>query len=183
MESINIAVIGAVAVGKSTLIERALGLRSTPTTVASTARLSVNNVVYAVSLIELDLASFDFKPDRRVRWPKQINGQIVPRVDGALLLYDVMNRESIVDLPQTLSKSNPCLLDLDVRGDPGGAQVSDAMVALAAASDPGPLIVRPLCQSTHAVCRRSDLLVFTNHTGSLQVRQSGEHTPDRSGQH
>ncbi|KAE8452836.1 hypothetical protein EG329_013108 [Mollisiaceae sp. DMI_Dod_QoI] len=65
--------------------------------------MSVDNVVYTVSLIELDLESFDINPDRRIQWPKQINGHIVPRMDGALLLYDVMNRESIQELPQTLN--------------------------------------------------------------------------------
>jgi hypothetical protein len=104
MENINIAVIGAAGVGKSTLIQRALGLRSLPSAVASSQKMSVDNVVYTVSLVELDLETFDFNPDRRVQWPKQINGQIVPRMDGALILYDVMNRESITDLPQTLSK-------------------------------------------------------------------------------
>jgi|SRR5450432_1507343 GTPase SAR1 family protein len=104
MENINIAVIGAAGVGKSTLIQRALGLRTLPTSVASSLRMSVDSVIYTVSLIELDLESFDFNPDRLVRWPKQINGQIVPRMDGALILYDVMNRESIADLPQTLSE-------------------------------------------------------------------------------
>jgi hypothetical protein len=66
--------------------------------------MSVDNVVYTVSLIELDLESFDIIPDRRIQWPKQINGHIVPRMDGALLLYDVMNRESIAELPPTLSE-------------------------------------------------------------------------------
>lgn len=66
--------------------------------------MSVDNAVYTVSLVELDLESFDVDPDRRIQWPKQINGHITPRIDGALLLYDVMNRESISDLPQTLSE-------------------------------------------------------------------------------
>ncbi len=104
MENINIAVIGAAGVGKSTLIQRALGLRSLPTSAASSLKMSVDNVIYTVTMVELDLESFDFNPDRRIQWPKQINGQIVPRMDGALVLYDVMNRESIIDLPQTLSR-------------------------------------------------------------------------------
>jgi hypothetical protein len=104
MSDINIAVIGSSGVGKSTLIQRALGLRSSPTSIASSQRMSVDNVVYTVSLIELDLESFDIVPDRRIQWPKQINGHIVPRMDGALLLYDVMNSESIQELPQTLSE-------------------------------------------------------------------------------
>jgi GTPase SAR1 family protein len=103
MADINIAIIGSAGVGKSTLIQRALGLRALPTSIASSLRMSVDNGVYTVSLIELDLESFDIVPDRRIEWPKQINGHIVPRLDGALLLYDVMNRESIAELPQTLS--------------------------------------------------------------------------------
>ncbi|KAF7873945.1 hypothetical protein EAF04_002617 [Stromatinia cepivora] len=103
MSDINIAVIGSNGVGKSTLIQRALGLRSLPNSVASSLRMSVDEVGYTVSLIELDLESFDIIPDRRIQWPKQINGHILPRADGALLLYDVMNRESIVELPQTLN--------------------------------------------------------------------------------
>ena len=54
--------------------------------------------MYTVSLIEIELESFDINPERRIQWPKQINGHIVPRMDGALLLYDVMNRESIQEL-------------------------------------------------------------------------------------
>jgi GTPase SAR1 family protein len=103
MADINIAVIGGAGVGKSTLIQRALGLRAVPTSGASSARMSVDKVEYTVSLIELDLESFDIARDRRIEWPKQINGHIVPRLDGALLLYDVTNRESIAALPETLS--------------------------------------------------------------------------------
>jgi GTPase SAR1 family protein len=97
-------------VGKSTLIQRALGLRALPTAIASSQRMSVDNVLYTVSLIEIELESFDINPERRIQWPKQINGHIVPRMDGALLLYDVMNRESIQELPQTLSELPTLLL-------------------------------------------------------------------------
>ena len=104
MADINIAIIGSVGVGKSTFIQKALGLRGLPNSSSSSTRMSVDNVVYTVSLIELDLESFDIIQDKRIQWPKQINGQITPRMDGALLLYDVMNRESIIELPQTLSE-------------------------------------------------------------------------------
>lgn len=104
MADINIAVVGSAGVGKSTLIQRALGLRTLPTSILSSLRVSVDNIVYTVSLIELELESFDIDPERRIQWPKQINGHIMPRIDGALLLYDVMNRESIAELPQTLSE-------------------------------------------------------------------------------
>ena len=74
--------------------------------------MAVFDVVYTVSLIELELESFDIVPDRKIHWPKQINGHIVPRMDGALLLYDVMNQESIAELPQTLSEAESLLCSI-----------------------------------------------------------------------
>ncbi|KAJ0294710.1 hypothetical protein CBS470a_000622 [Colletotrichum nupharicola] len=60
----------------------------------------VDNVTYGVTLIELDLEYFELNPLQPIQWPKQINGHIVPRVDGALIIYDVMNKESMKELPQ-----------------------------------------------------------------------------------
>lgn len=104
MADINIAIVGRQGVGKSTLITKALGLRTFPSSIASSLRMSVDNVLYTVSLVELDLESLDINTDGHIQWPKQVGGQPVPRIDGALLLYDVMNRESIVELPATLSE-------------------------------------------------------------------------------
>ena len=104
MDTVNIAVIGADGVGKSSFIQRALRSRP-PTTSISAARIDVDGVPHIVTLIELDLEYFDVNPGHQIRWPKQINGHMVPRVDGALVLYDVMNRESIRELPPALCKS------------------------------------------------------------------------------
>ncbi|KAI9738548.1 MAG: hypothetical protein M1818_005445 [Claussenomyces sp. TS43310] len=103
MENINIAVIGARGAGKSTFVQRALGLRAPSTTRTPSVRILVDAVAYTVTVIEIDLEAFDFNPDRTIQWPKQINGHIVPRVDGIFILYDVMNRDSITHLPQTLN--------------------------------------------------------------------------------
>jgi GTPase SAR1 family protein len=104
MESLNIAVIGANGVGKSHFIQKAMSLPRTPGAHPTTARISVDNVLYTVTLFELDLEYFDVDPYRQVQWPKQMGGFILPRVNGVLFLYDVMNRDSIIELPQTLSK-------------------------------------------------------------------------------
>jgi hypothetical protein len=104
LAEINIAVIGSAGVGKSTLIQRAMGLRAPAPSITSSQRMPVEGTMYNVSLIEIELESFDIHPERRIQWPRQINGHSVPRVDGALLLYDVMNRGSIQELPQTLSE-------------------------------------------------------------------------------
>jgi len=105
MESINIAVIGANGVGKSHFIQRAIGLPKAPGPQPTAARIFIDNVPYAVTLFELDLEYFDVNPERQIQWPRQIGGTMMPQIDGVLLLYDVMNRESIQELPQTLCKS------------------------------------------------------------------------------
>lgn len=99
MESYKIAVIGTCAVGKS-FIQRALGLPRPPISNVSSTRITVDNVAHSVSLLELDLDCFELRSPQPISWPKQINGSIVPRVDAALVAYDVMNQESMLQLPQ-----------------------------------------------------------------------------------
>ncbi|KAI0187185.1 ras guanine nucleotide exchange factor domain-containing protein [Xylaria flabelliformis] len=114
MDSFSIAVIGADGVGKSQFIRTAMSLPPPPKSILPapdpkpvTARIVFDNVPYAVTLFELDLQYFEseFFDDqyRQVKWPKQINGTILPRVHGVLFLYDVMDRESIHYLPETLT--------------------------------------------------------------------------------
>lgn len=104
MTDINVAIIGQMGGGKSTFIRNCLGLRALPTSIHTSLRMSLDNLSYTVTLIELDLEYFDTGSDRVIEWPKQINGHIVPPLDGALLLYDVMNKASIAELPQTLGE-------------------------------------------------------------------------------
>lgn len=116
MEGLSIAVIGANGVGKSQFIRTATSLPPSskplppsPEPKPMTTRIVVDNVPYTVALFELDLQYFESEyfggQYRQVKWPKQMNGTILPRVHGVLFLYDVMNRESINYLPETLSKS------------------------------------------------------------------------------
>jgi GTPase SAR1 family protein len=104
MESINIAVIGANGVGKSHFVQRALSLSRTPNIQPSTARIQIDHVPFTVTLFELDLEYFDVDPERQIQWPRQVSGVMMPTIHGVLLLYDVMNRDSIIELPQTLSE-------------------------------------------------------------------------------
>ncbi|KAI0402126.1 RAP guanine nucleotide exchange factor 4 [Xylaria palmicola] len=114
MESLSIAVIGADGVGKSQFIRTAMSLPTpaeplppTPDPKPVTARISVDKIPYGVTLFEMDPQYFDSEyfddQHRQVKWPKQMNGTILPRVHGVLLLYDVMDRESINYLPETLN--------------------------------------------------------------------------------
>jgi len=102
MASLNIAVIGTTGVGKSAFIERVMGLSRPPLSNASQARKVVDGVPYLVTLLELDLEHFELNPELPIQWPRQLNGHIVPRMDGALLIYDVTAQSSLQDLPRTL---------------------------------------------------------------------------------
>ncbi|KAI5928291.1 ras GEF [Camillea tinctor] len=136
MESLNIAVIGANGVGKSHFIQRAMSLSRIPGPNPTTARINIDNMPYAVTLFELDLEYFDVDPDRQIKWPKQIGGAIMPHVNGVLLLYDVMNRDSIIELPQTLNalvnSSLPAVLVATKCDNPEGSRHIDTEAVAAA---------------------------------------------------
>lgn len=100
IESYNIAIVGADAVGKTTFVQRALNLARPPVTNPFSVRIMVDSVTHVVTLLELDLEQFELNPSQPIQWPKQINGHVVPRVDAALVLYDVLSRNSIRQLPQ-----------------------------------------------------------------------------------
>ncbi|KAG5997902.1 hypothetical protein E4U43_002552, partial [Claviceps pusilla] len=104
MESYNIAIIGADGVGKSSFVQQVLNLAHLPTTYSSSVRMVVDNVTHVVTLLELDLEHFELDSSQPIQWPKQINGEIVPRVDAALVLYDVMSRNSIRELPRVVEE-------------------------------------------------------------------------------
>jgi GTPase SAR1 family protein len=102
MDPINIAIIGAIGVGKSSFVQRVLRTPRPPNYNVTSLRQDVDGVIRHVTLVELDLEGFEVDSNQPIQWPKQIGGQLVPRMDGALILYDVTNKESIRDLPSTL---------------------------------------------------------------------------------
>ena len=108
MDTINIAIVGSQGVGKSSFIQKSLRLTKFPTANTSSVRLDLEGIPHIVCLMEFDVEYFDIDdvvaPGKQIKWPKQINGQQVPRVDGALVLYDVTNKDSIRELPPALSE-------------------------------------------------------------------------------
>lgn len=112
MDAINIAIIGANGVGKSTFMQRALKLSAPPTQPIVTFNWTESDgTQHTVNTIEVDLDAFDLEMNEPIRWPRQANGQMTPRVDGTMVLYDVTSEDSINMLPQTLCESAfACLL-------------------------------------------------------------------------
>jgi len=98
MESINIAIIGAEGVGKSAFVQRSRGATRPPNQNITQMRYEVDGVQYYVTLVELDLEGIELDPRQPIQWPKQISGCMVPRMDGALILYDVTDKETVREL-------------------------------------------------------------------------------------
>lgn len=109
MDTINIAIIGANGVGKSAFMQRALKLAQPPSQQGFLIFnwTEADGTQHAVHMFEVDLEAFDLEMNQPIRWPRQANGQMAPRVDGTMVLYDVMNKDSINLLPQTLCESTP----------------------------------------------------------------------------
>jgi GTPase SAR1 family protein len=99
MDSVNVAVIGTEGAGKTAFIQKALRLPRPPLTNVSSNQQEVEGIPFWVTIIELDVESIDVDPNRPLQWPKQMDGHAISRVDGALILYDVMNKDSIRELP------------------------------------------------------------------------------------
>ena len=104
IQQINLAVLGAQGVGKSTFIQHALDIRKPTNGPVSSSKVALSGVTYRVQLLELDLNDIDYTA-RQIKWPKYINSQLVPPIDGVLCLYDITDQESIAEIPELLRKS------------------------------------------------------------------------------
>lgn len=105
LPEINIAVIGAEGVGKSTFVQKALDLPSASPSQAAERKIPLDGSVYLVRLLELPIDDVDIDDDDTVSWPDAIEDKIMPKVDGAIALYDIQDKGSFEDIPEVLSKS------------------------------------------------------------------------------
>ncbi|KAK4162206.1 ras guanine nucleotide exchange factor domain-containing protein [Cladorrhinum sp. PSN259] len=103
MESINVAIIGAEGVGKSAFVQRSMRASRPPNQNITTMRYELDGNQYYVTLVELDLEGIELDPRQPIHWPKQIGGHMVPRMDGALILYDVTDKETVRELETIMS--------------------------------------------------------------------------------
>lgn len=103
MDTVNIAIIGANGVGKSFFMQRALKLSQPPNHGIITFNWTeADGSQHTVNTFEVDLEAFDLEMNEPIRWPRQANGQMAPKVDATMVLYDVTNKNSVNLLPQTL---------------------------------------------------------------------------------
>lgn len=104
LPEINIAVIGAEGVGKSTFVQRALDLPEIPSSSAAEIQIPVDGSTYLVRLLELPIEDVEIDDDDTVTWPEVLENKMMPRVDGAIALYDVQDRTTFDEIPEVLSE-------------------------------------------------------------------------------
>lgn len=106
LNDVSIAVIGCAGVGKSTFMQRALDLKSFPRSRITSKKVSLEGSISVVRLIELDVTELSVI-DNALRWPKIVGGYSVLRIDGLLLLYDILDHGTFDALPPILGNNPP----------------------------------------------------------------------------
>lgn len=104
MLDLNIAVIGAPGSGKSALIRKALGLPDKTASAMCHRKWTIDGTPYVVRLLEMRFDDVHAGERNTIEWPKQCHNVAIPRVDGAITMYDVTNRESLPEVPDMLSE-------------------------------------------------------------------------------
>jgi hypothetical protein len=69
--------------------------------------MSLDGVIYVVRLFEVMIDEIRINENRTITWPRVIEDEKVPAIDGVLILYDVTNEESVTEVPDVLCKSGP----------------------------------------------------------------------------
>ena len=105
VQEVSLAVLGAPAVGKSTFVHCALDLKKPSTSPVASKKVSLEGQISIVRLFELGLDDVEVTSEQSMRWPERVGDESMPRIDGVLALYDVMNQSSIVPIPPLLSES------------------------------------------------------------------------------
>lgn len=99
-----IAILGADAVGKSTFVQLALDLKKAVTSHISSKKVSLEGLISVVRLVEVDIEDVEVE-DESLLWPNLSGDQAIPAIDGSLVMYSVLDSNSVVPLSPLLSKS------------------------------------------------------------------------------
>ena len=105
VQEVSIAIVGAPSVGKSTFVRCALDLKAASISRVASKKVSLEGEISIVRLFELRLEELHFTEEQGVRWPERLDDHIMPKFDGVLALYDVMDQSSVARLPHVLSES------------------------------------------------------------------------------
>lgn len=96
--------LGAPRAGKSTFVQCALDLKKPAVFRSSIKKVSLEGTVSVLRLLEFQLDDVRISEDHCIDWPQTVGDQASSRIDGALVLCDVMNKSSMIDVADVLSK-------------------------------------------------------------------------------
>ena len=92
--------------GKSAFIKNALDLKNSPVPPISSKKVSLKGYTSILHLVELDVRHIRISQDK-FHWPARIQNQVIPEIDGFILLYSVADHGSIDYVPDFLSMNSP----------------------------------------------------------------------------
>lgn len=104
MQDINIAILGARGTGKSLFVRRALNLAQPPTSAIATRKMRIDEGYYIVRFMEMTFNDIHIGERNTIKWPETIDNYAMPRIDGAITVYDVTNQESLAKVPEMLGQ-------------------------------------------------------------------------------
>lgn len=104
IREITLAVVGAHNAGKSTFVQCALDLKRPSNAPLASKKVSLEGVISILRLLEIPLEDFGASAEQDLTWPKTVGGHDTSAIDGALVLCDVMDQDSLSRLPNVLSK-------------------------------------------------------------------------------
>ncbi|KAL8955963.1 MAG: hypothetical protein Q9193_006364, partial [Seirophora villosa] len=102
MRQIAIAVIGTSGSGKSTFIQHALDLKKSPNSRNSTKKVSLEGVISILRILEIDTDEVEITPDGALRWPLIDANGSTRKIDGAVVVYSIIDVGSTKPLPELL---------------------------------------------------------------------------------
>lgn len=105
MGEVTLAVLGAARSGKSSFVQCALDLKRPPTSPSATKKVSLEGVVSVLRLLEIQISEVFIDSEQAVVWPRTVGDQYTPHIDGALVLYDIMDQRSLNRVSYILSES------------------------------------------------------------------------------
>ncbi|KAK6396086.1 hypothetical protein LTR65_010196 [Meristemomyces frigidus] len=174
LPEINIAVIGAEGVGKSTFVQKAFDLPCLPPSLAAERRIPVDGSAYLVRLLELPIDDVDVDDDDTVVWPDTIEDKVMPRIDGAIALYDVQDKGSFDDVPEVLNaiknSALPSVLVSSKCDTPAGERELDPLIIEQKARRSISGIISPRSPSGRGHTRASSEYTGSPYKGQVHAR-------------
>ena len=74
--------------------------------------MAIDGNDYLVRLLELPIDDVDIDDDdNTVSWPETIENKMMPRIDGALTLYDIKDKSTLEGIPELLSECQCCTIE------------------------------------------------------------------------